>query len=400
MMSKSDIKIEKPPLFYENYNATERIIVNQGGTSSGKTYTIVDMLFVIAMTTANLVITVVGQDIPNLKSGAYRDAKNIWGQSELYQQWFGKPNESERFFKCLNGSIIEFKSYADEQDAKSGKRDYLFVNEANGISFPVYWQLAIRTRKKVYLDYNPTVRFWAHDELINKPDVKLIISDHRHNPFLTKEEHERIEDIKDPELFKVYARGLTGRLEGLIYTNWQLVDSMPEEYQKRYIGLDFGFTNHPAAIVDVRLSNGELWVDEIEYKTGLTNPDIANILKENGLTPPMIIVADCAEPKSIAEIENLGLRVEPSEKGKDSVNNGIDIVKRYKINITRRSRNIQKEVKVYRWKEDKNGNPMNEPIKEMDHSMDAIRYVALNKFAEQRKKKPVNMKRLAKFAHN
>ena len=394
MKSNENILLEKPPLFFVNYLAKETIIVNQGGSSSGKTYTLIDMFFVIAMSEENSVITVVGQDIPNLKSGAYRDAKNIYYSSDVYQQWFGRPNETDRIFKCvLTGSIIEFKSYSDEQDAKSGKRQYLFVNEANGISYSVYWQLALRTYKKIYIDYNPTSRFWVHEELIGKPGVKLIISDHRHNPYLSKGDHERIESISDPELFKVYARGLTGKLQGLIYTNWVLCDGMPDTYKKRFIGLDFGFSNDPTAIIDVRLSNGELWVDELCYRTGLINVQpkngeakrsIEDELKDNGIYKNVGIIADCQESKSIAELSNVGFIIEPSKKGRDSINSGIDILQRYKINITRRSKGIRREVLSYKWKEDKNGKPLNEPIGEFNHALDAIRYVAGNKFGVER----------------
>jgi hypothetical protein len=205
------------PLFKINHEAPERVIVNQGGTASGKTYSILQVLFVIAIMTPGQVITVVGQDIPNLKKGAYRDAKMIWANSPALQAWCGKPNETERVFTFLNGSLIEFTSYTDEQDAKSGKRDYLFVNEANGVKYEIFRQLDIRTRKKVFIDYNPSARFWVHEELIGKPGVRLVISDHRHNPFLSREEHEKIEGIKDPQFFKVYARGLTGKIEGLLF---------------------------------------------------------------------------------------------------------------------------------------------------------------------------------------
>lgn len=387
-MSSNIIQIEKPPLFYEIHNATERVIVNQGGTSSGKTYTTIDELFCLSMSEEMQVTTVVGQDIPNLKVGAYRDAKSIYGSSEIYQKWFSKPNETDRVFTCKNGSIIEFKSYSDEQDAKSGKRDYLFANEANGIPYPIYWQLATRTRKRIFIDYNPTYKFWVHDEIINKPDVKLIISDHRNNPFLTEAEHNRIESIADKELFRVYARGLTGKIEGLIYTNWQLIDDLPDNFKSRWIGIDFGFTNDPTSIVDIRLSEGELWIDEIEYQTGLTNPEIAKVLRENHINSSHNIVSDSAEPKSIAEISNMGFSVEPAQKGADSIKNGIDILKRYKLNITRRSKNIRKELLAYKWKEDRNGNTINEPVDNFNHALDAIRYVALNKLGERKIIKP------------
>lgn len=378
-----EINLEKPPMFFEIYNAPERIIILQGGTSSGKTYTTIDVLFSLAMKEAKQVITVAGQDIPNLKKGAYRDAKTIYGNSEDYQSWFSKPNETDRIFQCRNGSIIEFSSFTDEQDAKSGKRDYLFINEANGIPYSIYWQLATRTKKKIFIDYNPTYRFWVHEELINQPDTKLIISDHRHNPFLTKAEHDRIESIKDTELFRVYARGLTGKIEGLIYTDWTLVDELPDNFKYRWIGIDFGFTNDPTSIVDVRLSEGELWIDEVEYRTGLTNIAIGKILRENGINSNLTIVADSAEPKSIAEISNMGFKIEPAHKGADSIKNGIDILKRYKLNITRRSKNIRKELLAYKWKEDRDGKALNEPVGEFNHALDAMRYVALNKLMER-----------------
>ena len=157
MKSKVDI-FDTLPLFCEMLNSKERIIVNQGGTSSGKTFTTLQLLVYYALSYVNKVITVVGQDIPNLKKGSYRDIKTIINGSEFCADKFTF-NESDRIVKCVTGSIIEFSSFQDEQDAKSGKRDYLFVNEANGIPYPVYWQLAIRTRKRIFIDYNPTARF-------------------------------------------------------------------------------------------------------------------------------------------------------------------------------------------------------------------------------------------------
>jgi phage terminase large subunit len=370
--------LNKPKYFFNLLNSKERVVIEQGGTSSGKTCTTLDVLFYIGIQEPNSVITVVGQDVPNLKKGAYRDAKYIWGKSPDYQLMYDKPNETDRIFKCKNGTIIEFTSYQDEQDAKSGKRDYLFVNEANGISHDIYWQLAIRTKKRIFLDYNPNERFWAHD-LINEPDTIFFRTWHVHNPFLTQEQHDRIEGIKDKELWEVYARGYTGKISGLIYTNWALCDEMPKDYKKRYIGVDFGFTNDPTAIIDVRLSNGELWVHEIAYSNGLLNTDIARILKDYGVGTTTII-ADSAEPKSIAELRSHGLNVEPAKKGADSIKNGIDILKRYKINITKSSAGVRKEIGSYKYKVTRDGLTLNEPIDFYNHAMDAIRYVGLNYF--------------------
>jgi len=334
---------------------------------------------------------VVGQDIPNLKVGAYRDAKTILTGSEQLMAAFPVINEGERIIKCINGSLIEFKSYADAQDAKSGKRDYLFVNEANGIPYDIYWQLAIRTRKKIFIDYNPSARFWVHDELIGREGVELLISDHRTNDTLTDEEHERIESISDPELHKVYARGRTGKLEGVVLVNWDICDALPprEEWKMSCYGLDFGFTNDPSALEHVVEAHGDLWVDELLYSTGLTNPDIAARAKDCGLTSHDNIIADCAEPKSIRELQAQGLWVTASPKGADSIVSGLDILRRYKIHFTRRSQGIIQNARSYRWAKDRDGNATNKPEDKNNHGIDAIRYVALAKLAQRREARGV-----------
>ena len=377
---------ERLYLYDLNINSDKRVLVNQGGTSSGKTYSIMQVLFELGYEEPNSVITVVGQDIPNLKVGAYRDAKTIMSNNELVTEFYPTINEGERIIKCKNGSIIEFKSYADAQDAKSGKRDYLFVNEANGISYEIYWQLAIRTRKKIFIDYNPTSRFWCHDELIGREGVELIVSYHKGNRFLSAEEHERIESIADPELKRVYARGKTGKIEGLVLTNWDIVDAMPPEHEWKMscFGLDFGFVNDETALERVVLAHGELWIDELIYSTGLTNPDIAVRAKEQGVSSQQQIIADCAEPKSIRELQAAGLWVTPSTKGNDSIVAGLDILKRYRLHVTRRSQGLISNLRAYKWGKDKDGNNTNKPEDKNNHGIDAIRYVGLAKLAEHR----------------
>ena len=374
------------PLYTANATARERVIVNQGGTSSGKTYSIMQLLFVLGMSEPRQVITVVGQDVPNLKKGAYREAKTILASSPLLQQWWPVINEGERIIKCTNGSLIEFTSYKDAQDAKSGKRDYLFINEANGISYEIYWQLAIRTRKQIFIDYNPSARFWVHDELIGRDGVRLIISDHRKNAYLSDEEHERIEGIADDELWKVYARGLTGMIQGLVLTNWDITDTLPpmEEWKMSCYGLDFGFTNDPSALEHVIEAHGDLWIDEKIYSTGLTNPDIAQKAEIGGVTRNDLIIADCAEPKSIRELQAQGLWVQPSPKGADSIISGLDILKRYRLHVTRRSLGILQNLRSYMWDKDRDGNPTNKPEDRNNHGIDAVRYVALAKLAQRR----------------
>lgn len=367
------------PLYYANANSTKRCKINQGGTSSGKTYSIMQLLMVKAMETNNQIITVVGQDIPNLKKGAYRDAKAIRNSSPELQVWFPKINEGERLFQCINGSVIEFTSYKDAQDAKSGKRDYLFVNEANGVPFDIFWQLYMRTRKEVFIDYNPSARFWVHEKLLNRHDVQLILSDHRQNRFLSQEQHDMIENIEDDELWKVYARGATGAITGLVFPRFNVVDVLPprEEWKMHVYCLDFGFTNDPTALVHLVLAHGELWLDELIYNTGMTNPMIAERAKGMGLTRNDVIIADSAEPKSIRELNNLGLNVEACVKGADSIKNGIDILQRYVLNVTRDSTGLRREMLNYKWRVTKDGITTNEPVDCFNHAIDAVRYGAL-----------------------
>lgn len=378
-MQEEDL-FEITPLFVANHEAKERTIVNQGGTSSGKTYCIMQILFLMGIERAGRVMTVVGQDIPNLKRGAYRDAKTILNGSEKLRHTYPDINESDRVIRCTNGSLIEFTSYKDAQDAKNGKRDVLFVNEANGIPYDIFWQLDMRTREKVFIDYNPSARFWVHEHVIGRQGVRLIISDHRKNPFLSQQEHEKIERIEDDELWKVYARGMTGRIMGLVYNNWDIVDELPDESEWKLsaYGLDFGFVNDDTAMEHVVLAHGELWLDEEIYETGLLNTQIAERAKGAGLTDRQTIIADNAEMKSIVELNGLGLHVIPCVKGAGSIINGIDILKRYKLHITRRSVGIRREVVNYKWKIDKaTGEPTNVPVDAFNHGLDAVRYVAL-----------------------
>jgi phage terminase large subunit len=374
------------PLYERNRNSTAEIVVNQGGTSSGKTYSIMQVLCDIAIGELNARITVAGQDIPNLKVGAMRDMETIVRESEELQKLIVSFNQSARKYTFTTGSFIEFNSYDDAQDAKSGKRDYLFVNEANGIHYNVYQELQLRTMKRTFLDYNPNAEFWVHRELIGRENVELIISDHRHNPFIPQKLRDKIERLKevDIELWKVYARGLTGRIEGLVFKRWKVVPAIPAEARFIGYGLDFGFSNDPTCFMEVYELHGELWVNELIYETGLTNQDIAALLKDLGISKSREIIADSAEPKSIEEISRYGYNIRPAEKGADSIMNSIDILKRYVINITQRSHNARKEFGSYRYKTKKDGTLENKPVDFMNHFIDPLRYVALMKLSRSK----------------
>jgi phage terminase large subunit len=366
-------------LFTLNLEATEDIIINQGGTSSGKTYSIMQCLCCIAIREkAN--ILVVGQSIPNLKVGAMTDMETIIGSSEELQNLIRSFNKTDRLYEFTSGSTIQFKSFQDYQDAKSGKRDYSFFNEVNGIPKPIFDEIHMRTRIRTWVDYNPNEEFYIH-KMIGKEGVRFIRSWHEHNPFLTQKIRDKIEGLKDidEDLYQVYARGKTGKIEGLVFRNWVEADKIPEGAD--YIGssLDFGYTNDPSASADIYKSDGELWIVERLYRTGLTNPDIYNALDKDNR-----YVGDSAEPKSIEELRRLGMRIEPSIKGKDSIKAGIDILKRYKLNLI--GVNLTKEFKSYKWKTDRKTNqPINEPVDFLNHLIDGIRYVALNKLNNKKR---------------
>ena len=372
-------------IYQSCWESKSDIVVHQGGTWSGKTYGIMQALFSYAVS-GNYIITVCGQDIPNLKRGALRDAQTIVESSPILKQLIASYNASDRIYKFHSGSIIEFVSYSNEQDARNGKRDFLFINECNGIVWNIAEQLINRTRIRSFLDYNPSAPFWAHEKLIQtkrfgNKSVQFVRSWHIHNTFLTVEQHEHIEKraSEDAEWGRVYGRGNTGKVEGLVFRNWDTVDEMPEASELIGYGMDFGYTNDPTAVVEVRRMNNELYVDLKVYEQGLTNPDIATRLKSFGITRG--VIADSAEPKSIAEIRTHGVWCEPAEKGKDSISNGIDILKRYKLHITSRSGGLIKELNGYKWKEDRlTGAKLSEPAdRQQDHAIDALRYLALNK---------------------
>lgn len=404
-MKTSDLFKKSWDFLHDYSPGAANIQVHQGGTSSGKTYSILQALFCLSAENPKIITTVAGQDIPNLKAGALRDALSIvYNNPDLEKALKGGSvktghNKTDRIFEFTNGSIIEFKSFDSAQDAKSGKRNFLFMNEANGIRWDIWQELEMRCRAengiggKSFIDYNPNSGFWAHENVIGQPRVQLVISDHRCNPFIDQDLRDKIEGLKnlDVELWKVYARGLTGRVTGLIFNNWFICNGIPEGAKLIAYGLDFGFTNDETGLIEVYKQDGELWVNEILYKTGLTNQDISANMKHWGISKKDEIIADSAEPKSIEELSRLGWFVKPAKKGPDSVKNSVDILKRYKINVTRASVNLRKELERYKWRTDKTGKTINEPVDCFNHLIDPLRYVALNKLNIRNQKAPTSM---------
>lgn len=367
------------------YNAGKRVIVNKGGTRSSKTYSILQLLYMIAdLSPSPLVISVVSETMPHLKKGCIRDFQNILMQEGLWSDkcW----NATDKIYR-INHSFIEFFSADQPAKVHGPARDILFVNECINITFETYRQLAIRTRRTIFLDYNPCYQFWVDEHVLPRAEAVLIRSTYRDNEFLSKAQVNEIESNRsDESWWETYGEGETGSREGLVIRNWDIVQEMPEVWSKRWIGIDFGFTNDPTAIVDIRLSQGELWIDELLYATRYDNMMIANLLYEKGIPRQTPVIADSAEPKSIREIRSMGWLVEGADKGKDSIDLGLSLLNRYVKHVTASSLNIISEYRNYRWQTDENGYPTNRPADKYNHAVDAQRYVVFTKLYERRGK--------------
>ncbi len=375
-------------LYEKNLLSPADITVNQGGTSSGKTYSILQAGFTLLVENPGWTMTVVGQDIPNLKKGPIKDAHAIIESSPILRSMIRSYNKSDRIFTLVNGAKMEFTSYDNAQDAKSGRREILYINEANGISYDIFEQLYIRTFHRTFVDYNPDVEFWVHDILLKDSALKLemIISDHRHNPFIPDSLHDKIERLKerDYNLWKVYARGLTGKLEGLVFRNWDnyspghggdfLDNGLPIGTRFLGYGMDFGYTNDPTTLLGIWKKDKDLYIEEHLYDYGLTGKMIDERMTDLGISRTEEIRADSGDPRLIKELRGMNWNVKGAEKGPDSVMNGIDILQRYKIHLMPGSSHTQKEFRSYKWQVNKDGKSLNKPVDAMNHSIDAIRY--------------------------
>ena len=367
---------------FSETTATQKIIALKkkiravaGGTSASKTISI--LLYLIALSQCDKekkLTSVISESTPHLKRGAIRDFKNIM-QSHGY--WKDKRwNATDSIYTFEAGSQLEFFG-ADQSDKLRGaRRDRAFINEANNVSLDAFDQVEVRTKDFIFLDWNPTNEFWFYTEIWNiRKDVDFITLTYLDNEALSKEIVSSIEARKNRVgWWKVYGLGELGEVEGKIYKNWDIVDEIPKYARLERFGLDFGYSD-PTAIVAIYYHDGGYILDEVLYQKGMQNKQLADTIldQEAGGT---LVIADSAEPKSIDDIKLHGVNIVGSEKGKDSVRNGISLVQEQRISITKRSINIIREYRNYLWKVDKDGNLIspNVPEHEFSHSMDAIRY--------------------------
>lgn len=350
-----------------------RGVASKGGTRSGKTWGVLQLLHLLALNNPSpLVISCVAATLPMVKRGMVRDFRLMLANEGQWDE--NAYNKTEGCYQYSNGTVIEFFGVDNASKVHGSARDILFVNEAQGIPREIFRQLDIRTRKKVIIDFNPVRKFWGETEFVGDRYV-TVHSTYKDNPYLSKEQVGAIEkNMNDANWWRVYGEGLTGGVEGNVYPEYEVIEDMPETFTGRCIGLDFGFVNDPTAIVDIRFQGWDLYVDLLCYETGLLNANIADYLTSNMLHR-LITVCDNAEQKSIVELQQRRIKAIPCVKGRGSVAGGIAQVKQFKLHVTKRSVKLLDELDNYKWiKDEATDTYTNEAIDAWNHALDALRY--------------------------
>ena len=351
-----------------------RIRIVQGGTSSSKTFSILPLLINYATTHPNSEISIVSESVPHLKRGVIRDFKKI-------MQWTGnwkeeQYNRSSMTYNFVNGSFIEYFSVDNPSKLRGARRHILFVNECNNVDFESYQQLAIRTSKFIYLDFNPTGEFWVNTELENERDTQKVILTYLDNEAAPKAAVDEILKAKAKaetgnkfwiNWYNVYGLGLQGKLSGAIYENWEL--GKFQTIGKTVLGQDFGFSNDPSTLLKTNIDkkNKIIYVEECFYLTKLTATQLGDLNAKHAGKD--LIVADSADPRLIDSLKQY-CNIVPAIKGQGSIVYGIAMIQDYKLVIDPESKNLINELKNYVWLEKKSQTP----ISKFDHLLDALRY--------------------------
>lgn len=373
-------KIRVNKVYTHLKRSSKKIVVEQGGTRSGKTYNILLwIIFHYCGKHTGHTITIARKTFPAVRSSVMRDFFDILKQYDIYSEENHNKSNSEYI---LNGNLVEFVSLDQPQKIRGRKRDLAFLNEANELTFEDWQQIVFRTSGRIVIDYNPSDTFhWIYDRVIPRDDADFYQTTYRDNPFLDATIVAEIERLKetDEHYWRVYGLGERGtnRAQIFQFTTYQ---QLPPQAKFLSYGLDFGFTNDPSALVACYQWGDNLYFQEVLYSTNLTNQDLDQQFNKLGIGRYDEIFADSAEPKSIEELHRMGWNIKPTAKGTDSINAGIDMLKRYKLHIT--GSNLTKEMENYKWLEDKNGNLLNRPEDKYNHAIDAIRYGVYNKLSK------------------
>lgn len=390
---KGSLNIDVAPVFIANAeglkNKKYRILCNQGGTRSGKTYNIIILLIILCLNNSGMEISIVSESVPHLKRGAIRDFLDIMDNMGIYSE--KQHNKTDQRYMFPNKSWIEFFSADDSKKLRGAGRDICFINECDLLKYDSWVQLNMRTTQNMIIDYNPADQFhWIYDKLIPREDCLFIQSTYLDNyDFLKPEQIKEIERMKedDPDYWQVYGLGNRGQARELIYNNYQIVDisQFPDHYDYVVYGLDFGYTN-PSALLQVGIYDSKIYITQKIYKSGLTNDDLINEMRSLDIPQTTIIYGDTAEAKTIEEICRAGFNCKPSDK---SVKDGIGYVRSQKLFIDNNSTELIKELRMYKYKTDKNGIVRDtEPVKMNDHLMDALRYALYTNYMDSNKPVP------------
>lgn len=366
---------------------TKRIRGVCGGTSAGKTISILQILISKAQKDKRPTLTsVVSESFPHLKKGAMRDFKNIMQEHGYWKEsaW----NATDSIYTFETGSKIEFFSADQPSKVRGPRRDRLFINECNNVAYEAFDQLEVRTNIEIWLDWNPTNEFWFYTEVLGqRDDAEMITVTYKDNEGLPETIIQSIENRKDrKQWWKVYGLGQLGEIEGRIYKGWRIIDEIPHEARLEGYGLDFGYSNDPTAIVAIYYYNGGYILDEILYRKGMSNQQIASFMNNLDFG---VIVADSAEPKSIDELKLYGLSVVAAKKGAGSILQGINYVQEQSVSVTKQSINLIKEYRDYLWQTDKDGKTVNIPEGGFDHALDAVRYKLSSVLKPKYEQKPI-----------
>jgi len=370
-----------------------KIILHEGGSRSSKTWSIFQFFLGKAIAGECITVTIVRDKLTWIKSTLLKDFQEIVKLMELDVLPDVNINRPEQTY-YINGSEFAFYGLDYAEKLHGRTQDWFWGNEAMEIAKKHFDQLEMRTKIGGILDYNPyDDMHWVFD-LQKRPDVTTIKSTMLDNPFLPESIRTKIKSYEPTEnniaqgtadefMWQVYGLGNKARLQGTIFNSWDIVETIPEDAKLLGMGLDFGYTNDPTALVELYKYNNEIYFNELIYETGMLNSDIAQRMKDLDVNGYTDIYADSSEPKSIEEIRRHGFNIRGVDKGSDSINYGIDIMKSYKMHITRKSDNMEMELRRYKWAEDRVGKILNKPVDAFNHCIDAGRYSVMMLLGKQ-----------------
>lgn len=354
----------------------QREVVVYGGAGSGKSYTVAQFLVIERlMKLRNKRLLVTRKYNPSLRVTSYQLVKEILNDLTIpYNEL-----KTEQIITLPRRNEIYFRGLDDPEKIKSSEFNYIWMEEATEFDYEDYLQLKLRLRRQtecgnqMYMTYNP-VSGWTQKAFFEteSDDIAILKTTYQDNPFLDKEYVKALLNLKeqDETYYQIYTLGEYAEAKNKIFNNYKIVQKLPSNFDEIIYGIDFGF-NNPSVILEIGIKDDEIYVTKEFYQSQITNSDLIRELEHFVKNKNCEIYADSAEPARIEEIARAGFNIYPAEK---NVKDGIDFVKRKMIYLNEECANACREIQMYKWKEDKSGNILDEPVKFNDHTMDALRY--------------------------